>query len=249
MASKVRILALDSSGADLSTALASADAGVLGDVLAVTRSGAQSHDEGMASALDEIFLRAATQPQSVSAVVVGSGPGSFTGLRISLAFAKGLSFSLKIPLILVPSALGAAASLWAQLGPGFERVLVVAKAGKDQYFLSEIDAQGFPHAACAPMALSGAETVSRAQSAKNAACVCLDPMVRSELSGLTFSNIAPLNLAEGLLKVCALRVQASGLDALLKEFAYSVESCAAAEPNYLRSVAAKTIAERAAGLR
>ena len=45
----------------------------------------------------------------VAGVVVADGPGSFTGLRIGAAFAKGLARALGVPLYAAPSLLGAAA--------------------------------------------------------------------------------------------------------------------------------------------
>ena len=45
----------------------------------------------------------------LTAVLVADGPGSFTGLRIGAAFAKGLSRALGVPLLTAPSLLGAAA--------------------------------------------------------------------------------------------------------------------------------------------
>jgi tRNA threonylcarbamoyl adenosine modification protein YeaZ len=47
-------------------------------------------------------------PADLSGVVVADGPGSFTGLRIGIAFAKGLCRVLGIPLLAAPSLLGAA---------------------------------------------------------------------------------------------------------------------------------------------
>jgi tRNA threonylcarbamoyladenosine biosynthesis protein TsaB len=39
----------------------------------------------------------------ITAVAVGAGPGSFTGLRIGFSFAQGLSFALKVPLYAISS--------------------------------------------------------------------------------------------------------------------------------------------------
>jgi len=47
--------------------------------------------------------------RDLTAVLVADGPGSFTGLRIGAAFAKGLCRALGVPLLTAPSLLGAAA--------------------------------------------------------------------------------------------------------------------------------------------
>lgn len=49
--------------------------------------------------------------KNISAVAVSLGPGSFTGLRIGLGFAKGLSYSHNLPIIPVPTFLSLAFSL------------------------------------------------------------------------------------------------------------------------------------------
>lgn len=53
----------------------------------------------------------------LAGIVVGDGPGSFTGLRIGWAAAKGLIQERDLPLVAVPSLLAAAASAAAVLGP------------------------------------------------------------------------------------------------------------------------------------
>jgi len=46
---------------------------------------------------DELLREHGAAPSELARVVVGTGPGSFTGIRIGLAAARGLSFSLSIP--------------------------------------------------------------------------------------------------------------------------------------------------------
>ena len=47
-------------------------------------------------------------PQDIASVIVADGPGTFTGLRIGTAFAKGLCRALGVPLLAAPSLVGAA---------------------------------------------------------------------------------------------------------------------------------------------
>src|SRR6185369_16329358 len=51
--------------------------------------------------IDQLFKDAGFQKDLLSGVVVAAGPGSYTGLRIGVATAKGICFALNIPLISV----------------------------------------------------------------------------------------------------------------------------------------------------
>jgi tRNA threonylcarbamoyladenosine biosynthesis protein TsaB len=51
--------------------------------------------------IQEVLEQANKKPSNLNAIIVASGPGSYTGLRIGVATAKGLCYALRIPLISV----------------------------------------------------------------------------------------------------------------------------------------------------
>ncbi|NLW19108.1 MAG: tRNA (adenosine(37)-N6)-threonylcarbamoyltransferase complex dimerization subunit type 1 TsaB [Candidatus Cloacimonetes bacterium] len=57
-----------------------------------------THSETLMPQLDAALDFCNRQPADLEAVYLGNGPGSFTGLRIGLATAKGIAYGLKIPL-------------------------------------------------------------------------------------------------------------------------------------------------------
>jgi tRNA threonylcarbamoyladenosine biosynthesis protein TsaB len=61
------------------------------------------HTVELAPAVDETLKRASLTVADLTALAVAAGPGSFTGLRIGLALAKGLALSRRLPLIGVPT--------------------------------------------------------------------------------------------------------------------------------------------------
>ncbi|MEQ8425316.1 MAG: tRNA (adenosine(37)-N6)-threonylcarbamoyltransferase complex dimerization subunit type 1 TsaB [Cyclobacteriaceae bacterium] len=61
----------------------------------------QSASSKLAVMVDELLKRCDLLPKDLDAVAVSAGPGSYTGLRIGVASAKGLCFALNIPLIAV----------------------------------------------------------------------------------------------------------------------------------------------------
>lgn len=53
--------------------------------------------------VDELLDEMGLQPEDLDAVAVGKGPGSYTGLRIGVSFAKGLCYGIRKPLIAIGS--------------------------------------------------------------------------------------------------------------------------------------------------
>lgn len=62
-----------------------------------------SHNEKLHLFISEILEEANLKPKQLDAISVSKGPGSFTGLRIGVAAAKGFCFALDIPLIALNS--------------------------------------------------------------------------------------------------------------------------------------------------
>lgn len=61
------------------------------------------HTVELAGAVSESLVRAGLNPSDLDVLGVAIGPGSFTGLRIGLALIKGLSYTLQLPVISVPT--------------------------------------------------------------------------------------------------------------------------------------------------
>ncbi|MEG2759671.1 MAG: tRNA (adenosine(37)-N6)-threonylcarbamoyltransferase complex dimerization subunit type 1 TsaB [Rikenellaceae bacterium] len=62
-----------------------------------------SHGEKLAVFVEEMFSESKVDIDTLDAVAVGMGPGSYTGLRIGVSLAKGISYALGVPLIAVGS--------------------------------------------------------------------------------------------------------------------------------------------------
>ncbi len=62
-----------------------------------------SHAERLHLFIQEILKENRFTPDDLEAIAVSKGPGSYTGLRIGVSAAKGLCFSLDLPLISIPT--------------------------------------------------------------------------------------------------------------------------------------------------
>lgn len=62
-----------------------------------------THSQTLLPMIDEICKMTQTNPKDFDAIAISGGPGSFTGLRIGSATAKGLGLAIGVPLIHVPT--------------------------------------------------------------------------------------------------------------------------------------------------
>ena len=93
------LLCIETSGSNCSIAL-----GADGKIIALKETdAANSHASLSAVFIKELLAEAGILPNQLSAVAISEGPGSYTGLRIGTATAKGICYALNIPLIAVPT--------------------------------------------------------------------------------------------------------------------------------------------------
>ncbi|MDE7416044.1 MAG: tRNA (adenosine(37)-N6)-threonylcarbamoyltransferase complex dimerization subunit type 1 TsaB [Lachnospiraceae bacterium] len=95
----MKILALDSSGLVASAAIVEEDV----TIAEYTINHKKTHSQTLLPMLDELKYMTELDLRTIDAIAIAAGPGSFTGLRIGSATAKGLGLALDIPIIPVPT--------------------------------------------------------------------------------------------------------------------------------------------------
>ena len=107
----MRILALDSSGLVASVAVVDGSGLEAQTIAEYTVNYKKTHSQTLLPMLDEVARMTELDLDSIDAIAVAAGPGSFTGLRIGSATAKGLGLALDKPLIHIPTLEGLAYNL------------------------------------------------------------------------------------------------------------------------------------------
>lgn len=126
-------LAFDS-GSPLTSAAVARDGAVLAASAGESRTG-----PSLLQHLDNVRRDAGVSLDGFDGIVVLSGPGSFTGIRVGLATALGLRAALATPVL----ALSNLAALALQVEPGADtRILSMIDALRDEWFVQEFRRQG-----------------------------------------------------------------------------------------------------------
>ncbi len=99
ISASTRLLCLDTSTPAARVAVVDG-AGV---AIARAEATAERHSTHVLKLVDDVLRAAALRPADLDAIACGAGPGSFTGLRVGLAVAKGLALATDKPLLLVSS--------------------------------------------------------------------------------------------------------------------------------------------------
>lgn len=91
----------------------------------------QRHGEELLAGLDRLLRAEGVELPAIRAIVVGTGPGAFTGLRVGLATAKGLAHALAIPIIGIPTSMALLAGP-RTAGPAAAAVLLLPAGPRDR---------------------------------------------------------------------------------------------------------------------
>lgn len=224
------ILALDTSGSFCSVAVMAIDGTITLQASPGTSrtSTAQSdHFEQLPRLIRNVCDNARVKVQELTALRVGLGPGSFTGLRIGMSFAKGMATALRIPLVGVCSFRAAAIAASRKIGTPCA-VNIISDARRDELFFGsfDVDATGC-RSTRVPAIVSTGKALELARGNKTNT---YSPERGLLLNGSEVNAIS--SIAEGVLLE-------NGDNA-----SFSIERIAALEPTYIRGVSAQSIAER-----
>ncbi len=101
----------------------------------------QSHGQIIVKKIGELFQSAGLAKEELDAIVVATGPGSFTGLRIGIAAAKGIAIAMDIPM--------AGVNLFEiaayRLRDRAERITVAIPLKKDEFFVTSVSSGKYDH--------------------------------------------------------------------------------------------------------
>jgi tRNA threonylcarbamoyl adenosine modification protein YeaZ len=194
------ILAIDTSGIRALVALG--DAG--GGLVAERRWAAgYRHGEELLTRIDEMLSAQGVALTDLSGIVVGTGPGAFTGLRVGLATAKALARGLELTIAGVPTseALLAAPGLAGSI-EGRRGVLLLPAGPSDRVMVSGGEA----------VLVKGGD---EPELSNEDVVVAVDLPDRAPVAALALGDIAEEGLGVALLRLGAVKLAAGGDDVAL----------------------------------
>lgn len=218
----MKLLAIEAGGPVLSAALFEGDRVLGRDWLRAP----QRQTESLAPLVDGLLRRHRVAPSQLEALACGRGPGSFTGLRSSLAFGLGWGFAIPTLRLLAVSTLEAWAEAFAS--PTAREVLVLLDARRFQVYRGLLRRTGRAWVHTVPAALLD---LAKAQEGVPSAAQLV-----SDVAGLTAKLPAPEQLESAALALAVGRLALASLDTGATPLAW--------EPDYLRRSEAELLWER-----
>jgi len=185
------VLALDTAGVDCAAAVY--DSGrntVLGEASDMIGKG---HAEHLIGIVDRALDQAGMALSHIDRLAVTIGPGSFTGIRVGVAAARGFALSLNVPAVGVTT-LEVMAAAQREKTPG-RAVLAAMDAKRDEIYLQPFAADGSPLAE--PRAVSVGEAQAYAAGFDGEITGSATPLLKAGTSG-DHANIFPISVVARL---------------------------------------------------
>ncbi|WP_027486634.1 tRNA (adenosine(37)-N6)-threonylcarbamoyltransferase complex dimerization subunit type 1 TsaB [Allorhizobium undicola] len=132
------LLAIDTAGADCAAALYCSSSQTL--LASTSERIGRGHAERLMGMIDDVLAAAGKDMQDIGRIAVVIGPGSFTGIRVGLAAARGLALALSVDIVGVTTLAAIAAAHQAEKGP--QPVIAAMDAKRDEVYVQSFGADG-----------------------------------------------------------------------------------------------------------
>jgi tRNA threonylcarbamoyl adenosine modification protein YeaZ len=165
-----------------------------------------NHGERLLASIQKILAQGGSSLGDVGAIVVGIGPGSFTGLRVGLAVAKGLAFGLDIRIVGIETPVALAAALAGRNdGQTDGSTVVLQPAGPSGRYVTVVarDQTGRHRLTWPPAMIGADEELPIAAGARQLAVDLPDAQVDASAAGASARDA----LGETLLRLGAARLR------------------------------------------
>ena len=221
------ILAIETSTISCSVALV-ADGKLLAEH---TTQNSRNHSVVLLPNIVQLLFEQCLELSAISAIAVGIGPGSFTGLRIGLATAKALAYALCIPLIGVPTM----RTLFLQAKDCAEYIIPVIDAQQGNVYLAVYGTDG----ECSEVAVVAKTALPKLVKTADSYCFCgeITDEIKEIMAGVSNAVFVAPELA----------LPRAGYTAIAAQYMFERKMFSdinTLEPIYIRKSAAEELLER-----
>jgi tRNA threonylcarbamoyladenosine biosynthesis protein TsaB len=191
------------------------------------------HSEKLLTLVQEVLRSGQIGMEELDAIAVSIGPGSFTGLRIGLSTAKGLSFALDKPLVAV-STFEAIAEAARRKFQAHGTIVVLIDAKKEEWYIGRFHALKAGVIGSGPVAVKSLGEALSALKGKESGLILtdkVDEIQRALDIGATIEDVHACCRGDVVASIALARV-------LNKQFS----DAATLEPMYLKDFVIRTVA-------
>ena len=189
------------------------------------------HSEKLLSLVQGVMKSGRTRLEQLDAIAVSIGPGSFTGLRIGLSTAKGLSFALDKPIVAV-STFEAIAEAARRLYQASGQIVVLIDAKKEEWYMGRFHSLGAGVIASGPVAVRSLGEAASALKSETSSLILTDKVDELRRTLDIGATIEDVHIC------CRGDVVASVAQAKVMDKAFS--DVALLEPMYLKDFVVRT---------